>query len=264
MKKRKSSVKSKTDSKRRIKKKYITTFFIVFLLTVLTVILSFFYTLPDVSGLRSGIPKSTSLIDQRITENKKKGKNFVVRKKWVDFNKIPLLLKRSAIVSEDIDFYHHHGIDYYELKESIKKNLSSGKKSRGGSTITQQLAKNLYLTTKKSYIRKIREMFIAKRLEKVLSKKRILELYLNVIEFGNGIFGVETASEFFFKKPVDHLSSAEIIRLISVLPKPLRVTPLSNSKYLYWRANLILKRLKSKKYISPEIFKEVSKKFKGK
>ena len=206
-------------------------------------ILNLFLSLPDVKGLINEIPVSTSMIDQRISENSAGNIKFRILKRWSPFVQIPPFLKRTVIVSEDIDFYNHKGVDFYELKESIKRNLQTGKKARGGSTITQQLAKNLFLTTKKSYYRKIKEFFIAKRLEKHLSKNRILELYLNVIEFGRGIFGVGAASEFFFEKRVDQLNKIEIIRLISVIPKPLRVTPLSNSEYIKWRANLLINRL---------------------
>ena len=235
-------------------KRRIISLFLTLTLILLTMILSFFLSLPDVREFLKEIPVTTSMIDQRINENSSQNRNLRVLKKWAPFDQIPPFLKRTVIVSEDIDFYNHKGIDYYELKESIKKNFSSGKKSRGGSTISQQLAKNLYLSTEKSYYRKIKEFFIAKRLEKHLSKNRILELYLNVIEFGRGIFGVEAASEFFFSKRVDQLSNIEIIRLISVIPKPLRVTPLSDSGYLMWRANLLIDRLFKSRSIEEEEF----------
>ena len=253
--------KSSVDTLGFFKRKKLLSIFLVLLFLFAAYLSVFFISLPDVRNLREGVPSTTSLISQRIEENTGKGKTFRVRKNWVPFSAIPLLLKRTAIVSEDIGFYDHHGIDYYELKESIKINLSTGKSSRGGSTITQQLAKNLFLTTGKSYIRKVKEFFIAKRLEKHLSKNRILELYLNVIEFGHGVFGVGTASEVFFNKHVSTLSDTEIIRLICVLPKPLRVTPLSNSDYLKWRANLLLKRLYGRKFISEESYIGLSENF---
>jgi monofunctional biosynthetic peptidoglycan transglycosylase len=112
------------------------------------------------------------------------------------------------------------------------------------------LAKNLFLSTGKSYYRKLKEFFIAKKLEEFLSKDRIFTLYLNVIEFGKGIFGVEAAARFYFGKPVGQLTLVEILRLVAVIPKPLRVTPLSDSRYLKWRANLLLGRLKQYGYIT--------------
>lgn len=215
----------------------------------------FFLSLPDVEFLKTRNPETTALIEQRKAEAKKKGRKLKIRQKWISFDDIPQLFKDTVRVSEDIDFYHHSGIDYYELKEAIKRNLKEGKKARGGSTITQQLAKNLFLSTKKSYYRKLREFFIAKRLEENLSKDRIFHIYLNIIELGPGIFGVEAASEYYFGKPVAELELVEIIRLVSVLPKPLRVTPLSNSRYLKWRANLLLERLSKYEFITDEQYK---------
>ncbi len=215
----------------------------------------FFLSMPDVKFLEKQDPKTTAVIEQRKAEAKKKDQKLKIRQKWVKFDHIPQLLKDTVRVSEDIDFYYHKGIDYYELKESIKRNLKEGKKSRGGSTITQQLAKNLFLSTGKSYYRKLKEFFIAKKLEKHLSKTRILYLYLNVIELGPGIFGVGAASEYYFGKPVGSLSLEEILRLTAVLPKPLRVTPLSDSRYLKWRANLLLERLIKYEYITDEQYK---------
>jgi len=210
----------------------------------------FFLTLPDVGFLKKKDPETTAVIEQRKAEAKKKDQKLKIRQRWVKFDNIPQLLKDTVRVSEDIDFYHHKGIDYYELKESIKRNLKEGKKARGGSTITQQLAKNLFLSTGKSYYRKLKEFFIAKRLEENLSKNRIFHIYLNIIELGPGIFGVEAASEYYFGKPVGSLSLEEILRLVSVLPKPLRVTPRSDSGYLKWRANLLLERLIQYEYIT--------------
>jgi monofunctional biosynthetic peptidoglycan transglycosylase len=222
----------------------------------------FFLTLPEGKFLKTRDPETTAVIEQRKAEAKKKGQELKIRQKWVKFDDIPQLLKDTVRVSEDIDFYHHKGIDYYELKESIKRNLKEGKKSRGGSTITQQLAKNLFLSTGKSYYRKLREFFIAKRLEENLSKNRIFHIYLNIIELGPGIFGVEAASEYYFGKPVGSLSLVEILRLAAVLPKPLRVTPLSDSRYLKWRANLLLERLIKYEYITDGQYKHAKNLFK--
>lgn len=222
----------------------------------------FFLSLPDIEDLKDQNPQTTAVIEQRKQEAQKQGKILKIRQKWVSFNAIPELLKNTVRVSEDVDFYSHDGIDYFELKESIKRNLKEGKKARGGSTITQQLAKNLFLSTEKSYYRKLNEMVIAKRMEEHLSKDRIFSIYLNVIELGNGIFGVEAASEFFFNKPVNRLTLREIIRLAAVIPKPLKVTPLSNSNYLKWRANLLLERLVKYGYISESVYQSAKEEFK--
>lgn len=211
----------------------------------------FFASIPDVTYLKTTNPRTTALMEQRKNEARQEGKKLVIHHRWVDFGNIPRLLKDTVRISEDAGFYHHDGIDWHELKEAIKKKRRTGKPLRGASTITQQLAKNLFLSTNRSYYRKIREFFIAKKLEKYLSKDRIFCIYLNVIEFGRGIFGVEAASEYYFNKPVGRLNLSEIVRLAAVIPKPLKVTPLaSNSRYLNWRVNLLLDRLYQYDYIS--------------
>lgn len=232
------------------------------LLTIFLITGWFFLSLPDVKGLKTKNPKTTSMIEMRKKQAKDAGKKLTIHHIWVDFHIIPDILKDTVRISEDAGFYFHKGIDYHELKEALKRNIREGRKARGGSTITQQLAKNLYLSTKKSYSRKIKEFFIAKKLERELSKNRIFALYLNVIEFGNGIFGVEAASEYFFKKTVNRLNLAEVIRLVSVIPRPLRVSPLSGSGYLKWRANLLLDKLHKYEYITDEEYYKTREEFK--
>ncbi|MCP5106694.1 MAG: monofunctional biosynthetic peptidoglycan transglycosylase, partial [bacterium] len=207
-------------------------------------------------------PKTTAIIELRKKQARQKGEKLDIQHRWVPFKTIPQLLKDTVRISEDAGFYYHKGIDFYELKEAVKKNWKEGKKARGGSTITQQLAKNLFLSTEKSYYRKFKELFIAKKLEAHLSKNRIFSIYLNVIELGKGIFGVEAASEYYFKKPVDQLNLIEIVRLAAVIPKPLKVTPLSNSRYLKWRANLLLDRLEKYDYITLKEYREAKEEFK--
>ncbi len=247
------------------KRKILKRLFIVFAIIVVVVALFsayFFLTLPDVAYLKKQNPKTTALIEQRKKQAEQEGKTLNIRQEWVDFDVIPLWLRLTVLVSEDANFYQHKGIDFYELIEAFKRNWKEGKKARGGSTITQQLAKNLFLSTEKSYYRKLKEFFIAKKLEAHLSKNRILHIYLNVIEWGRGIFGVEAASEYYFKKPVDRLNLNEIIRLVSVLPKPLKVTPLSDSRYLKLRANLLLDRLYKYHFINAELYLHAQKEFK--
>ncbi len=215
--------------------------------------LSYIYlTLPDVKKLESKIPRRTSMMKHYIEKNKKKHKKYRFVYKWVSFNKIPQILKDAVRITEDFNFYNHKGIDVQELKKAVENALEKGKKLRGASTITQQLAKNLFLSTERSIFRKIKEYFITKKLEKHLSKNRIFEIYLNVIELGRGIFGVEAAAEIYFNKNVWNLNLEEILRIVAVIPKPLRVTPLSNSGYLKWRVRYILKKL----FIYEKITKE--------
>ena len=217
---------------------------------ILATIVSLYLSLPDVTDLITKNPKTTALIDQRIREAQRSHEPYRVRQYWVAFDTIPTLLKDIVRISEDAGFYHHHGIDFTELKEAMKKNWEKGKYARGGSTITQQLAKNLYLSTQKRIFRKIKEYFIAKRLEANLSKDRIFYLYLNVIELGPGIFGVQAASRYYFNKNVSKLDLEEMIRLAAVIPQPLKIDPRGDHRWLQWKTRWILNTLKKYEYIS--------------
>jgi len=221
-------------------------FLIVILLAIYIAIQS---SMPDVTTLINSNPETTALIEQRKMEAANAGKKIWIRQNWVSFGKIPKLLKRTVRISEDANFYFHEGIDLDELEESIKKNWEKGEFARGASTITQQLAKNLYLSTEKSIWRKFREYFITRELESTLSKNRIFHLYLNIIEYGRGIFGVESASKYYFGKSVSDLNPEEIIRLTAVIPKPLSVKPIQNSKWMLWRCRWITDKLLLYKYI---------------
>jgi monofunctional biosynthetic peptidoglycan transglycosylase len=153
-----------------------------------------------------------------------------------------------VIVAEDGTFYEHAGVDWYEIEESIEKNLEKGRTARGASTISQQLSKNLYLSTSKTPLRKLKELVITLRIERMLSKRRILELYLNIIEWGPGIFGVEAASRKYFNKPAAELSRDEAIRMASVIPSPLRHQPNTLSRYVVRRSEIIERRMSTRGY----------------
>lgn len=211
--------------------------------------LSIYLNLPDVAYLKNNNPNITALMQLRKEQSEAQGKKYNIRQSWVSFQTIPDLLKKAVRISEDASFYEHEGIDYEELKESIKKNFEEGTLVRGGSTITQQLAKNLFLSPEKSFLRKIIEYFIAKRLENELSKDRIFNLYLNVIELGPGIFGVEAASQHYFNKSVQNLNTEEIVRLAAIIPRPLTVNPTKDSKWLKWKVEWIFQKLKLYHYI---------------
>lgn len=216
-----------------------------------------FLTLPDVSGLKTHNPKKTALMTMRIRFAEKAEIDYTIRHSWVPFENIPQILKDTVRIAEDAGFYWHRGIDFDELKESIKKNLQEKKFARGGSTITQQLAKNLYLSPKKNIVRKIEEYLIAKKLEKTLSKDRIFEIYLNVIELGPGVFGVQAASRYYFGFSVDSLTIEEIVRLVAVLPRPLSSNPTGDSPWLKWRCRWLLHKLQLYEYISEETYKDM-------
>jgi monofunctional glycosyltransferase len=215
-------------------------------------VLYVYLSLPSVSHLKTQNPQTTALIDQRLREAQQAGKVLKVRQVWVGFDSMPVLLKESVRVAEDARFYEHDGIDYGEISEAMKKNLEEGRWARGASTITQQLAKNLYLSTEKSLVRKLQEYFLALRLERELSKNRIFHLYLNVIELGPGIFGVEAAARHFFDKNTSQLSLEDIVRLTAVIPKPLSENPTRPSRWLKWKARWILAVLRKTGHISAE------------
>jgi monofunctional biosynthetic peptidoglycan transglycosylase len=225
-------------------------------------VLYIYLSLPGVSHLKTQNPKTTALIDQRLREAQRTGMELKVRQVWIGFDGIPGLLKESVRVAEDARFYDHEGIDYEEISEAIKKNLDQGRWARGASTITQQLAKNLYLSTEKSLVRKLKEYFLALRLEEELSKNRIFHLYLNVIEFGPGIFGVEAAARHYFGKSVGQLSLEDIVRLTAVIPKPLSENPTRNSRWLKWKAGWILSTLRKTGHINAEQYQQTIARFK--
>jgi monofunctional biosynthetic peptidoglycan transglycosylase len=241
----------------------------IVLAAVLTVVLvcaalvaQILLTLPDVSGLRTRNPETTALMDFRRQEARKKGQSYPIEKEWVEFDRIPALLKESVRITEDASFYWHGAVDYEELKESLKRDLRERRFARGGSTITQQLAKNLYLSPRKNPLRKLREYFIARRLEKALTKDRIFALYLNLIELGPGIFGVQAAARHYFGRDAADLSLEQIIRLVAVIPRPLTTDPRGPGRWLNWRCRYILDKLKLYKKIGEDDYQSLIEEFK--
>jgi monofunctional biosynthetic peptidoglycan transglycosylase len=206
-------------------------------------------TLPDVSGLIANNPQTTAMIEQRKQEAQDNNQKLRIRQRWVSFTQIPLMFKHCVRISEDAGFYAHEGIDYDELTEAIKDNIQSRRIKRGASTITQQLAKNLYLSSDRTFYRKFREYLITRRLEAQLSKNRIFHLYLNIIEFGPGIFGIEAASRYYFNKGVSALSLEEMVRLTAIIPRPLDIQPDRKSRWLHWRCRWISNTLRRYNYI---------------
>ncbi len=242
------NIKNEMEEKSPWRKRILLSILFVIVL-MLAVYIMIQISIPDVNPLINNNPSTTALVEQRKEEAKEVGKKIRIRQQWVSFGQIPKLLKKTVRISEDANFYFHEGIDLDELKESIKKNWEKGEFARGASTITQQLAKNLYLSTEKSIWRKVKEFFITRELESTLSKNRIFHLYLNVIEYGRGIFGVAAASRYYFGKSASELNDEEIIRLTAVIPKPLSVRPDQNSKWLLWRCRWITGKLLLYKYI---------------
>ena len=216
-----------------------THWFIVLSFFLLLLPIAYLLLMPDLSKLRKENPKKTALMEYRERASKEKKKAYRIYQSWVPFSEISPYLIKAALIAEDDKFWRHEGFDVEAIQKAIEKDLKAKKFKFGGSTITQQLARNLYLSPEKSLIRKISEAIITWRMEKVLSKKRILELYLNVAEWGEGIFGVDAASRHYYGKPSSELTPEEAARLVSVLPNPRKYNPVGDQRYVINRSNLI-------------------------
>lgn len=168
-----------------------------------------------------------------------------VQQTWVDYDDIAKPVKQAAIASEDARFSQHHGFDFESIERAIKTNEAQGAISMGGSTISQQLAKNLFLTSHRSYIRKAEEAIIVVMMEGIWDKKRILEVYLNVVEFGDGIYGIEAAARHYYGKSAKQLNREQAALLISMLPNPKYFQKNKNAKRLRNKQRIILGRMNS-------------------
>jgi monofunctional biosynthetic peptidoglycan transglycosylase len=205
----------------------------------------FYYTIPDVAPLKRTNPRTTALMKLRDQEYREK-KMIVPRQQiWVPYSAISDHLKKAVILSEDSSFFSHRGVDANELAEALKKDWETMSFRRGGSTITMQVAKNLYLDPSKNPLRKIKEIIIAWQLERNLSKQRIFEIYLNIAEWGRHIYGAEAAARYYFDKPAATLNEVEAATLAALLPNPRN----PHEKNIAYRRNLILGRMASVGYI---------------
>lgn len=219
-------------------------FILAFLLLTLGYLAFEYLTLPDVATLRTEHPTTTAFMELRKEQLEDAGKDVKITYEWVPYSAISPYLRRAVLVSEDNGFYEHQGVEVEQLKEALKKDIERRELAFGGSTITQQLAKNLYLSPSKNPIRKVKELIIARRLERELSKKRILELYLNVVEFGETAYGAEAGSRFHFGKSARALSVQEAALLAGCLPNPRLMNPSRPNKRLKARQRTILSRMK--------------------
>ncbi len=168
-----------------------------------------------------------------------------VVQEWVEYDQIAKNVKRAAVASEDATFASHNGFDVKSIEAAMKTNEASGAVSVGGSTITQQLAKNLFLTSHRSYIRKAEEAIITVMIEQMWDKRRILLVYLNVAEFGNGIYGIEAAAQHYYNKSAINLNKEESGLLISMLPNPKYYEKHQNNRRLQNKKRIIMKRMPS-------------------
>ncbi len=217
--------------------------------------LVFWFTLPSVSWLKKENPTETAMMGMRSAQAKQKGQR--ARRYWkrVPLSRISPYLIQAVLIAEDDKFFEHEGFDWESMRKALDANINKKRVLRGGSTITQQLAKNLFLSSEQSLWRKLREAAIAWKLESELSKKRILELYLNVIDWGTGIYGAEAAARSYFGCPAAALSLSQAIRLASILPNPHRFSALgTDNARMNRKRRIIAGRMLRRRWISQDAY----------
>jgi monofunctional biosynthetic peptidoglycan transglycosylase len=200
-------------------------------------------SIPDVGDLAAHNPATTAFIELRRAEAAAKGERFELRWTWKPLARISPHLRRAVVMTEDWKFWSHEGVDWDAIEAAWERGIARGEFARGGSTITQQLAKNLYLSPERSMVRKLRELLITYRLEDELAKERILEIYLNVAEWGPGIFGAEAAARRYYRVSAAELSPEQAVRLALALPNPLERSPEDRSAALEKRAARVLRMM---------------------
>ena len=188
-------------------------------------------------------PDSTRFMRVQLAALQAKNPKAALAHRWVDYDRISAHLKRAVIASEDANFPDHDGVDWNAIEQALEKNAKRGRVAFGGSTITMQLAKNLFLSGERSYLRKAQELMITYMLEAIMSKRRILEIYLNVAEWGIGVFGAEAAARHHFGVSAAQLSPAQAARLAVMLPRPRYYDRHRDSAPLARRAAIVQRRM---------------------
>ncbi|HXV08990.1 MAG TPA: monofunctional biosynthetic peptidoglycan transglycosylase [Burkholderiales bacterium] len=188
-------------------------------------------------------PSASAFMQQRLVSMQQKDPKAKLRHSWVGYSKVSLNLKRALVVAEDANFMEHEGFDWDAIQRAYAQNLKKGRVVAGGSTISQQLAKNLFLSGRRTALRKLQEALITVMIEAVMSKRRIFEIYLNIIEWGDGVFGAEAASRHYFKKSAANLDAWDAAYLAAMVPNPRYYDRNRNTAYLQSKTNLILGRM---------------------
>lgn len=214
-----------------------------------------YFIYPDIAALKNDRPIPTAFMEYREEQWARENRDMHITQTWVNMNKISPNVIKAVLIGEDDGFWKHDGFDVKGMENAIERSIKK-KTLAGGSTISQQLSKNLYLSPSKNPVRKIKEAILTWRIEKTLSKRRILEIYLNVAEWGDGIFGIEAAARHYYHKSAKHLTAREASRLVAVLPNPIKYNPTGNQKYVKNRARIIYKTMKRRGVIQ-SIYKEV-------
>jgi monofunctional biosynthetic peptidoglycan transglycosylase len=193
--------------------------------------------------LRSHNPRTTAFMQSGLDRLRSNNPKARLQYHWVPYERISVDLKRAVIAAEDQRFLIHDGFDVEAMEKAFEKNERRGRIRRGGSTISQQLAKNLFLSPQRTYFRKAQEAVITMMIEHLLSKRRILEIYLNVIEWGDGIYGAEAAAQFYFEEPASDLDRKEAARLAAIIPKPRYYSRNPETPYIDQRMDALLDQM---------------------
>ncbi len=226
---------------------------ILFLLIVpVAAVLGYLLWLPWVPALLIENPKTSAVIERRITAAKDKKAKHEVKRAWRDLDQISPNLVHAVLLAEDDTFYSHKGFDFDQIKIAVKINWEKKRFAYGGSTLTQQLARTLYLSSRKSLLRKAKEAVITYWMERALSKKRILELYLNFAEWGDGVYGAQAAAQHYYRKNADELTPEESVALASILPSPRKWSPHRVTKFMARRRGNLMMRMEREGYLTTE------------
>ena len=223
----------------RLRLKNIVLYVAAFIFVAMLLNIGYYLVFPDVSKLKKVNPRKTSFMEYREKEWQIQGKKRKIRYVWTPLSQISPYVVKAVLIAEDDKFWRHEGFDFEAMKKALEKDIKKGKFRAGGSTISQQLAKNLYLTPSRNPVRKVKEAVLTWRIERNLTKRRIIELYLNVAEWGEGIFGIGVAAQHYYGKPASALGPMEAARLAAVLPNPRRWSPTGNSSYVESRSQRI-------------------------
>ena len=240
--------------------KRIISIILVLILTYFVVDVGRYFVYPDVASLKKSCPQKTAFMKYREKVWQEKGVKRKITNIWVPLSRVSPYVMRAVIIAEDDKFWSHEGFDFEAMQKALEKDIKKKKFKAGGSTISQQLAKNLYLSPSKNPIRKLKEAILTWRLERNLSKRRIMELYLNVAEWGDGIYGIEAAARKHYGKSAAGLTAREAAVLAAVIPNPRRYRTDGTSRYVGNQSERIYQIMVRRGIVIPEYDDVISEK----